>query len=567
MIHGLVSIIVPTYQHRQHVASAVHSAMLAGAKVPGGFEVIVVDDGSTDGSSEHLRASFGAESQWLTIIRTEVNRGVAWARNTGIEHARGEFVQFLDADDTISAEKLVRQLEVLDDEAGWVLCDTSIVGTDGRQELASARYDYAAKALDGWVAPLLVAANFIPVHAPLVRRSVLGDSIRFPADRNPEDWHFWHAVASAARCRYLPEVLARYVKRHGGRNTTSPRNPRTVPGVVPPLRLNLGCGTPDTRSWHPMPGLVNLDRSLGWRFEDGLGDYVDGSVAGITVSHALMYVDEGRLPYVLGEFARVLEPGGVLRITEDNTEHPESSRRGGWRGSEPAVTLTGPRMMRRHLEAVGFTVHDVPETVTHFRDSSLRQAQHGAAPDCFWIEGIRECAVLFEPHADDGVLFAAFSIIRHRPRVVTCYPSEGDYGDTATRAAETAKAVGLLGGGPCEQWNGYPIEEQMRELDARLRPTIVFAPSPESSHAQHVGVADCARRVFGGAPGRLRQYHTYRQLEGGAGHAKVRRGELVPHEPGWAERKRIALACYRTQLAHPRARRFFEDDLAEYLAS
>jgi len=61
--------------------------------------------------------------------------------------------------------------------------------------------------------------------------------------------------------------------------------------------------------------------------------------------------------------------------------------------------------------------------------------------------------------------------------------------------------------------------------------------------------------VFGN---RVRQYHTYDS--GG----KVRTGNPIPHEPGWAERKRVALSCYATQIAHPRARRFFVDDLAEY---
>lgn len=561
MIPGLTSVIIPTFNHAEHLAEAVRCALRQTAPV----EVLVVDDGSTDATLEVLHALASAQPDGRLRVLPRPHRGPAAARNAGIEAALGEFVQFLDADDLIAPTKVAEQLEAFDAETGWVLCDVRIEHLGGRVEHASHRYGYAAKGVGGWIADLLAVGNLVPIHSPLVRRAAIG-AIRFPEDRPLEDWHFWHAIAEVARCRYLPRVLATYRKRLGGRNAGTKVDRATAPGVVLPLRLNLGCGTPGARSWHPMRGLVNLDKSLGWRFEDGLGEFADGSVAGITVSHSLMYVRLDLWPSVVGEFARVLAPGGVLRITEDDTEHPASSRRGGWKGSEPAVTLTGPKMARRFLEAAGFRVHDVDRATSHYRDGSLCQAQHGDAPDCFWIEGIREAAVLFEPHADDGPLFAAFSILRHRPRVVTCFPSAGDYGDTATRAAETAKAVGLLGGGPCEQWDGVDLVGRMRELDARLRPTIVFAPSADTSHPQHVAVARAAAEVFGE---RVRKFQTYVERQdlppGMVAHAKVRRGNLVPHEPGWEERKRIALACYRTQLAHPRAREFFAWDLAEYL--
>lgn len=321
------------------------------------------------------------------------------------------------------------------------------------------------------------------------------------------------------------------------------------------MLLNLGCGNPDALSWHPMPGCVNLDKSLGWRFEDGLGEFADATVDGITISHALMYVDAAQWPMVMHECARVLKPGGVLRITEDNTEHPDSRTYGvGWRGSDPAVTMTGPAMARQRMESAGFTVHDVTSETSYYPDGSLRQTQHGDAPHCFWIEGIREQCVLFEPHADDAALFAAFSCIRHSPRVVTCFPSSGDYGDTKVRHAETVAAMEILGAGPCEQWDGQDLEAKMRALDERLRPTVVFAPDIDSSHPEHRAVAAAAAIVF---TNRVRWYCTYNTM------GKVRE-DPVPFETGWAGLKRKALACYKTQLDHPRAKDFFAWDLAEY---
>lgn len=539
-----VSIIIPTHNHATYLADAIRAALAQTVPV----EVIVVDDGSEDDTGSVVAS---IDDDRVVYLRTE-HRGPAHARNVGIEAATGAALMFLDADDAIEPTKAELQIRHLDDDAGWVLCDTRIIGVDGREQLASERYDYRHKRLHGWVEPWLAVANFIPVHAPLIRRSSLGD-IRFPEDKSPEDWHFWWALSRVARLRYTPAILATYRKREGGRNAMTREHTR--PGQPSPLLLNLGCGNPDAASWHPMPECVNLDKSLGWRFEDGLRGFADGTVDGITVSHAMMYVQEDRWPAVLAEFSRVLRPGGVVRITEDDTTHPASSRLGGWRGSEPAVTLTDAAMARRHLEAAGFTVHDVAEGVSHYRDGSLRQAQHGQPPHVFFIEGIREGAVLLSPHADDEALFAAFSIIRHRPHVVICHPSEGDYGATEDRLQESREAVAILGGSDVEQWDGTELEAKMRALDERLRPTLVFAPDMDASHPQHRAVAAAAAVVFAS---RVRWFHTYNAM------GKVRIGTPVPHEPGWTERKRAALACYRTQLAHPRARKFFDDDLAEY---
>ena len=102
------------------------------------------------------------------------------------------------------------------------------------------------------------------------------------------------------------------------------------------MRLNLGCGEE-----HLISGFENLDARNGWRFEDGL-PYPDGSVEAITISHALYLVPLADWPAAFAEFARVLKPGGVIRITEDDATNPASSRFGGWRGSESAIHSTWP---------------------------------------------------------------------------------------------------------------------------------------------------------------------------------------------------------------------------------
>lgn len=547
MQNGLTSIIIPTYQHGDRVAAAIESALAQTAPV----EVIVIDDGSTDNTLSVLE-------RYAPRIRANTleHGGPSLARNAGIEMARGEFLMFLDADDVIDRDKVRTQVDAMTPDVGWVLCDVRIENeATGKTVNASEQYAYAAKDLGGWIKPQLGLGNFIPIMSPLFRRSAIGDHIRFDDSKIPEDWHFWYALAGVARVRYVPRVLATYRKGRTGRSRLPLKARRVVRNIEQPLRLNLGCGTPNTRSWHPMPGMVNLDRSLGWKFEDGLGDFVDGSVAGITISHALMYVALEDWPRVFSEFARVLAPGGVLRITEDDATNPESPRYGGWKGSEPAVTLTDAKMVREHMERVGLASFEVDRTTSRFRDGSLRQAQHGEPPSVFFAEGVRQTAVLFSPHNDDETLFACFTLLRYRPRVVVCFPSSGDYGASDVREGESREVVDLLGAGPLEQWDGGNLIDRMRALDAAMAPERVWAPSERTSHADHKAVALAALKVFGD---RVTRYHTY------GADGKIREGTPVPFEFGWTAHKLRALSRYRTQIEHPRANKFFMDDLAEF---
>ncbi len=543
----VASIIIPTYNHAARLTDAIESALAQ--TVP--CEVIVIDDGSTDGTAMVLDR-FKERVRAVTLP----HGGPSVARNTGLELARGEFVMFLDADDVIAPTKVADQLAEFTDEIGWVLCDVEIQDEARRESvLASHRYRYADKSLGGWIRDELTRGPFIPIMSPLVRRSALA-GIRFDDRLVPEDYHFWCKVASVARVRYVPKVLATYRKSRDGRSRRPKTSRSYSPNLTMPRRLNLGCGTPGTRSWHPIDGMENLDKSLGWTFEDGLGDFIESSVAGITISHSLMYVPIDKWPFVFSEFARVLAPGGIVRITEDDAINPASRSVGGWKGSEPAVTLTSAQLVLEHLARAGLHGYEVTSETTRFSDRSLCQAQHGETPHVFFVEGVRPSAVLFAPHSDDETLFAAFTILKHRPHVVVCFESAGDYGETKVREAETRDAMSVLGAAGVEQWAGGELETQMRDLDARLRPSIVFAPSERSSHPDHVHVARAAAAVFGS---RLTQYHTY--ING----KKVTSDRVAPFERPWIAQKLRALARYESQIAHPRAHEFFLCDLREYL--
>lgn len=101
----LVSILIPCYNAERWVAEAIQSCL---AQTYQPIEVIVIDDGSTDGSLEVIK-SFGDRIRW----ETGPNRGGNAARNRGLEMSRGEWLQYLDADDYLLPDKIARQMEFL----------------------------------------------------------------------------------------------------------------------------------------------------------------------------------------------------------------------------------------------------------------------------------------------------------------------------------------------------------------------------------------------------------------------------------------------------------------------
>jgi glycosyltransferase involved in cell wall biosynthesis len=130
----LVSVLIPTYNRAYAITRAIDSALAqAGAAV----EVLVIDDGSTDGTAQLIRERYGNEARVRYLFKT--NGGVSSARNLGIRECRGEFVAFLDSDDWWLPGKLALQLEGLKAApgAGMIWTDMQAVGTDGEVKYKS----------------------------------------------------------------------------------------------------------------------------------------------------------------------------------------------------------------------------------------------------------------------------------------------------------------------------------------------------------------------------------------------------------------------------------------------
>lgn len=130
-----VSVIIPTYNRRAMVREAVASVLAQRAV---DFELIVIDDGSTDGTAKELAElaaiTAATDGGRIEVIRTDANRGVAAARNAGVRRARAELIAFLDSDDRWAPTKLRRQLDFMRENTGCQLAQTAELWLrDGRR--------------------------------------------------------------------------------------------------------------------------------------------------------------------------------------------------------------------------------------------------------------------------------------------------------------------------------------------------------------------------------------------------------------------------------------------------
>lgn len=113
----LVSVIMPVYNGGKYIKKAVDSVFRQHVSL----ELLVIDDGSTDGTMEVLSAYFGRGD--FRYLKNTRNIGAAGSRNRGVREARGKYVAFLDADDWWADGKLKEQIEVMR-KSGCVLCST-----------------------------------------------------------------------------------------------------------------------------------------------------------------------------------------------------------------------------------------------------------------------------------------------------------------------------------------------------------------------------------------------------------------------------------------------------------
>lgn len=237
-----VSVIMPVYNVEDYVADSVQSVLQQTYK---NFELLIIDDESPDRSIEICKQF---EDPRITIIRQK-NRGLAGARNTGIRHATGEVLAFLDSDDLWAAQKLEKHIAHLQQNplVGVSFCRSAFIDAQGKPTSY-----YQMPKLQGITSPLLLCRN--PVgngSAPVVRREVM-EGIRFQMNlygevedfyfddrlRRSEDIECWIRISILTNWQIegIPEALTLYRVNATGLSADIPKQLESWEAVIAKTR-------------------------------------------------------------------------------------------------------------------------------------------------------------------------------------------------------------------------------------------------------------------------------------------------------------------------------------------
>jgi len=207
----VVSVVVPAYNAKDWIGFTLKSAC---AQTLREIEVLVVDDGSSDGTAD-IADAFAARDPRIRVIR-QANAGVGAARNTAIREARGRFIAPLDADDLWDPTKLEKQVACMDrcgDRVGMVYCDSWYLDQNG----VTLAHESEPVNLTGNCRRRLIYSNFIGnASVPLFRAEALQRCGLYLTREEQggaqgcEDWDLMLRVAEQWEFAPVPERLVGY---------------------------------------------------------------------------------------------------------------------------------------------------------------------------------------------------------------------------------------------------------------------------------------------------------------------------------------------------------------------
>lgn len=208
-----VSVIIPTYNRLPMVKEAVESVLAQDFE---DFELIVVDDGSTDGTAEAIREYGGR----VRLIEHPHNRGVSAARNTGILHSRGKYIAFLDSDDLWVKGKLKIQVNFLDENPQYPLCYTDEIWIrKGKRVNPMKKHSKYS----GWIFEKCLPLCIISPSSAMMRKTLF-QKVGLFDEALPvcEDYDFWLRVSVRFPIFFINKKLI--IKRGGHPDQLSQRS-------------------------------------------------------------------------------------------------------------------------------------------------------------------------------------------------------------------------------------------------------------------------------------------------------------------------------------------------------
>jgi len=202
---------LPVYNRASWIGRAVRSVL---AQTYPAVELIVVDDGSNDGTGDVL-SGFGSA---ITVLR-QPHAGAYAARNTALAHARGDLIAFIDSDDAWLPERLELQVPLIQrPSVGLVFGDTvHVSGSAESTSRTGATSFFVSPPRRGRVARHFAWGNFVPTVAVLVRARCFDETGPFSTlDAVSADYLKWFEIALLAELDYTPAAVAEYTVHRDG---------------------------------------------------------------------------------------------------------------------------------------------------------------------------------------------------------------------------------------------------------------------------------------------------------------------------------------------------------------
>lgn len=192
-----ISVVIPCYNRRDRILASVESVL---GQSYDNLELLVVDDGSTDGTAALFE---NYPDKRLRFLRYEENRGACHARNYGAERATGKYLAFQDSDDVWHRDKLEKQLRHLGETgADMSFCGMNRISESGSRFYYPVHPFHPAQGLEE-----MLAENRAGTQTMLMQRAVW-EALRFDESfRRYQDWDFSIRAAKDFRLAYLPEAL------------------------------------------------------------------------------------------------------------------------------------------------------------------------------------------------------------------------------------------------------------------------------------------------------------------------------------------------------------------------
>jgi glycosyltransferase involved in cell wall biosynthesis len=205
-----VTVVIPIYNREKYLGIAIGSIL---SQTFSDFELLVIDDGSTDRSTDVVRCFSDAR---IRLVCNNTNLGVSKARNKGIQLARGQYLAFLDSDDWACPKRLAKQTAFLDNHPDYAAVGSWIewMSEEGEPSGRIKRKPTSPEEVAAW----RLFQQGIENSASMARIAVLREYRHREEFDGCEDFDFWARIAANHKLATLPEVLVRR-RMHAGQLT------------------------------------------------------------------------------------------------------------------------------------------------------------------------------------------------------------------------------------------------------------------------------------------------------------------------------------------------------------